>query len=427
MNILILGSGGRECALAWKISQSPLCERLFIAPGNGGTRDYGVNVPLSLHDFDAVGSFCLSECIDLVFVGPEDPLVNGIVDYFFSKPELRNIRIIGPDKHAARLEGSKSFAKRFMNKYGIPTAAYRSFSTGEQEPAKDYLRNFKPPYVIKADGLAAGKGVLICPTIEEAAQTIDAILVDRVFENASDSLVIEEFLDGKEMSVFALTDGLHYVLLPSAKDYKRIGDNNTGLNTGGMGTISPVPFADVLFMNKVTERIIQPTINGIRQEKMHYCGCVFFGLMNVGGEPYVIEYNVRFGDPETQSILPRIESDFVELLFATADKTLNDCNVIISPETVVNVVLASKGYPEQYEKGKPIHLPAATNGSMVFHAGTTYDSDVLVSSGGRVMSACGKGFSIKEAIDHAYSLAGAIQFENKYYRSDIGLDLIKYF
>lgn len=428
MKILILGSGGRECALAWKISQSPLCTRLFIAPGNGGTRQYGENIQLLPNDFETVAQCCLFNGIELVVVGPEDPLVNGIVDFFRDRPELSHIRVIGPDSRAAMLEGSKSFAKQFMNRYGIPTAAHKSFDRHECNEAKQFLDNFQPPFVIKADGLAAGKGVMICHERIQAEEAIDSILVHNIFKASNPSLVIEEFLDGIEMSAFVLTDGLNYVMLPEAKDYKRIGDHNTGLNTGGMGTVSPVPFADDALKNKIIERIIQPTISGIQKEQMNYCGCIFFGLMIVNENPYVIEYNVRFGDPETQSIMPRIANDLVELFVMAADKKINEAKIEIRPEFVVNVVLASEGYPENYEKGKRIYLPGFNDKGMVFHAGTTFlDAEMLVSSGGRVLSACGTGSNLKEAIDCAYALAETIQFENKYYRKDIGLDLLKYF
>jgi len=426
MNILLLGSGGRECAMAWKISQSSYCDKLYIAPGNGGTTAYGENIMLSPVDFQKVGEFAKSHDIGMVVVGPEDPLVNGIVDYFMSDSELKNIAVIGPAQEAAKLEGSKSYAKAFMNKYCIPTAAHRSFTPDETEAAKDFLTTIRPPYVIKADGLAAGKGVLICSTLDEAKNAIDSILLKKEFGNAGNSLIIEEFLDGIEMSSFVLTDGQNYLMLPEAKDYKRIGDYDTGPNTGGMGTISPVPFADEEFIQKVKTRIIEPTIAGIRNENMHYCGFVFIGLMNVNGNPYVIEYNVRLGDPETQSILPRIESDLTELMLAAWNKTLGSQSIAILPHTAVSIVLASGGYPSHYEKGKHIHLPPTDNNSLIFHAGTSYTNDILLTSGGRVLTACGMGKNLEEAVSRAYKLAHNINFDNKYFRTDIGNDLKKY-
>jgi phosphoribosylamine---glycine ligase len=426
MKILILGSGGRECALAWKISQSNLCDQLFIAPGNGGTHEYGTNVRLSPSDFEATGNFCLQNNIELVVVGPEDPLVAGIIDYFRSHPRFEKIKIIGPDKHAAQLEGSKKFAKEFMVRYGIPTAAYQSFQSDSIDSAKLYLKSLQPPYVIKADGLAAGKGVLICSSVEEAESVLDKMLINQTFGIAGSTVVIEEFLQGIEMSVFVMTDGQSFVMLPEAKDYKRIGDNDTGLNTGGMGTISPVPFADHEFMMKVKSRVIEPTIEGIRKEKMHYCGFIFFGLMNVGGNPYVIEYNVRLGDPETQSILPRIDADLVELLLAASDKSLAGKEISISDMHVVNVVLASGGYPGSYEKGKVIRLPSPEPNNLIFHAGTALEYETLLTSGGRVLSVCGMGNGLPQAIENAYIHARKIHFENKYMRTDIGKDVLGY-
>lgn len=428
MNILILGSGGRECALAWKISQSLLCENLYIAPGNGGTRQYGKNVTLSLSDFNEIAQFSIEKKIELIVVGPEDPLVMGIVNFFKRDSAYSNIKIIGPDKFAAQLEGSKSFAKTFMQKYGIPTAAYMSFQSHEVEQAKTFLHSLNPPYVIKADGLAAGKGVVICGSLEEAKQTIKHILVDGVFGSAGNSLVIEEFLDGIEMSVFVMTDGKEFVLLPEAKDYKRIGDNDTGLNTGGMGTVSPVPFADELFMKKVRDQVLIPTVNGIAAEGMNYVGFVFFGLMNVKGNPYVIEYNVRLGDPETQSILPRIEEDIVQMMLAAAEGKLSTRKATISSKTVVNVVLASGGYPGDYEKGISVELPDELNDGIVFHAGTIYDEQqqTLKTSGGRVLSACGMANDIESALHKAYEIAEVVRYKNKYFRRDIGKDLMLY-
>jgi len=426
MKILILGSGGRECAFAWKMSQSKLCSALFIAPGNGGTKNYGQNIQISPNDFPAIEKFCIDENIKLVVVGPEDPLVNGIVDYFLSTPSLKDVHIVGPDKIAAQLEGSKSFAKAFMKKYNIPTAAYEVFTPQNHHKASEFLLSLKPPYVIKADGLAAGKGVLICQTLEEANKAVDEILIDKKFGSAGNSLVIEEFLHGIELSAFVLTDGFSYLMLPDAKDYKRIGDGDTGLNTGGMGTVSPVPFANQDFMQKVKTQIVEPTIHGIQSEKMHYCGFVFVGLMNVDGNPMVIEYNVRMGDPETQSVLPRIDGDFAELMLKTAQRELNTCKITISKKHVANVVLASGGYPGDFEKGKIIHVPKLSENSMVFHAGTAMADGECLTSGGRVMTACGLGDSLPEAIKNAYEMAQKVQFEGKYFRSDIGKDLMAY-
>jgi phosphoribosylamine---glycine ligase len=426
MNILILGSGGRECALAWKISQSPLCSQLFIAPGNGGTKEYGTNIDLSVTDFTGIAEFSLKNNIEMIVVGPEDPLVLGIVDYFLSTPQLSGIKIIGPDKRAAMLEGSKAFAKQFMQKHGIPTATYKTFHSGQTELAKEFLQSMKPPYVIKADGLAAGKGVLICQTIEEAYDAVETILVKRIFGDAGNSLVIEEFLHGIEMSAFLLTDGNSFLMLPEAKDYKRIGNHDTGPNTGGMGTISPVPFAGAEFMEKVRQQIAEPTLRGIIEEGMHYCGFIFVGLMNVDGEPKVIEYNVRLGDPETQSVLPRIQNDLTDLLLAASNHQLHEKQIKISPETIVNIVLASNGYPGSYEKDFPITLPQAEKHRMVFHAGTKINESGFITSGGRVLTACGTGHNLETAIENAYTLAREIHFKNKYFRSDIGQDLLKY-
>ncbi len=427
MNVLILGSGGRECALAWKIRQSPICEKLYTAPGNGGTFLYGENVEISPLNFEDIANFSLANNIELIIVGSEEPLVFGIVDFFCKSKNLSGIRIIGPDKNGARLEGSKTFAKNFMKKYNIPTAAYQSFTSEEFEQAKQFIHSLVSPYVLKVDGLAGGKGVLICETIEEAYSALDRILIRNEFQDAGKSIVIEEFLNGIEISIFVLTDGSSFLILPEAKDYKRISDNNTGLNTGGMGTISPVPFATEDFMQKVKTKIIEPTVKGIQEEAMHYCGFIYFGLMNKENEPYVIEYNVRLGDPEAQSILPRIENDIVELFMATAEKKIETQKIKISPKTVLNVVLASAGYPQNYEKGKIIELPKENDNQIIFHAGTAIKNNRLVTAGGRVMSACGTGNNIHEAIKYAYELAGEIKFENKYYRKDIGQDLLRYY
>ncbi len=423
MNILILGSGGREHALGWKLAQSKDCQKLFIAPGNAGTASVGENVKLELLDFDAIAEFVLVQKIELIVVGPEAPLVQGFTDYFRSKRGLQDILIIGPSKAAAALEGSKDFAKRFMKRHAIPTAGYETFTKSTLAEAKAYLRSIKPPYVLKADGLAGGKGVVILATVEEADRELDAMLDKSKFGAASETVVIEDFLDGIELSVFALTDGKSYVLLPSAKDYKRIGDGDKGLNTGGMGAVSPVPFADEAFMKKVEERIVKPTIAGFEKDKLDYIGFVFFGLMKVGDDPYVIEYNVRLGDPETEAVLPRIDSDLLKLLQAAANGNLKDFQLKIADDYATTIVLVSGGYPEAYEKGKTISgLDTATEAT-VFHSGTAMSGGRVVSSGGRVLAITGRGESLQGALKVAYSAADKIDFKGKYNRSDIGFDL----
>ena len=425
INILLLGSGGRENALAWKMAQSPLCGNLFIAPGNPGTELYGANIPLPANDFPAIGKFCLEENIEMVVVGPEDPLVNGIADYFLSDDSLKKISLIGPDKKGAMLEGSKSFAKEFMQKYSIPTAAYRSFSTHEIEEAKKFLTTFHAPYVLKADGLAAGKGVVISQTKAEAENVLDEMLVQSKFGAAGSKVVIEQFLDGIEMSSFILADGISYKILPEAKDYKRIGENDTGLNTGGMGAVSPVPFADAALMKKIEEKVIIPTMQGLQAEKILYKGFIFFGLMIVNKEPFVIEYNCRMGDPETEVVMPRIKSDLVELFIAASKQRLSEKKFEEENYSAATVMLVSGGYPDKYEKGKYITGTETVKDALLFHAGTSNNSDEkLITSGGRVIAVTSTGNNLKECLDKCYGEAEKIQFDNRYYRKDIGKDVL---
>ena len=423
MNILVIGSGGRECTFAWKLAQSPKCKNLFIAPGNAGTAAYGKNVSLDPNDFAQVKELVLDRQIGLVVVGPEDPLVKGIHDFFLADEQLKQVPVIGPEQHAAQLEGSKEFAKEFMARHNIPTARYQSFTAGSLDEGLSFLESMEPPYVLKADGLAAGKGVLILADLEEAKQELREMLGNKKFGEASAKVVIEEFLDGIELSSFVLTDGNDYVILPNAKDYKRIGEGDQGLNTGGMGAISPVPFADAEFLQKVESRIIKPTIEGLKKEGIRYVGFVFIGLIKVGDDPFVIEYNVRMGDPETEVVLPRIKTDLVELFEAVANKELGGFELEVDARSAATVMLVSGGYPGSYAKGKEILGLDMVRDSIAFHAGTALKDDKVVTSGGRVLAITSYGNNFREALRTSYENIEKISFDNMNFRRDIGFDL----
>jgi phosphoribosylamine--glycine ligase len=424
MNILILGSGGRESAFAWKISQSNLCNNLFIAPGNAGTGAYGKNVLLKTTDFEGIKDFTLKNKIDLVLVGPEEPLVKGIHDFFLADEQLKNIAVIGPKKDGAQLEGSKDFSKIFMEKYNIPTAHSHTFTIETLREGLNYLKHHPMPVVLKADGLAAGKGVLICTNLQEAQHELTLMLAEGKFGAASERVVIEEFLTGIELSVFVVTDGEDYVILPSAKDYKRIGEADTGLNTGGMGSISPVPFADAAFIKTVEETIVIPTVNGLKSEGINYKGFIFIGLMNGSDGPKVIEYNCRMGDPETESVLPRVESDFVELLKAVAEVKIKDYQIKISDKTAASVMLVSAGYPGEYINGKTITGLENIKESIVFHAGTDLDNGLVRTNGGRVLAVTTLQDNLFEALQQATADAGRVYYDGATFRKDIGFDLL---
>ncbi|MFC2123997.1 phosphoribosylamine--glycine ligase [Bacteroidota bacterium] len=425
MNVLIIGSGGREHTIAWKIHQSPNCQNLFVAPGNAGTQTIATNVNISPSDFGAIEEFVIKNKINLVVIGPEAPLVDGIRDYFESTELLRDIPFVGPTKKGAMLEGSKDFANQFMANHNIPTAGSRTFTVKDLDEAYDYIEKQNLPVVLKADGLAAGKGVLICPTHEEAKDNIREMLEEKKFGSASEKVVIEDFLNGIELSVFVLTDGKDYVLLPEAKDYKRIGEHDTGPNTGGMGSVSPVNFANTTFLQKVENRIIKPTIQGLQKDEITFNGFIFIGLMNVNGDPYVIEYNVRMGDPEAQVVLPRIKSDFLELLNLTATGNLNNYILQVDPDTAVTVIMASAGYPDNYEKGKVINGLNVVNNATVFHAGTRInDENEVETNGGRVLAVTGIGNTLESALNEAYEGIERISWDGLVYRKDIGQDLL---
>jgi len=425
MNVLVLGSGGREHALSWKIAQSSMCEKIFIAPGNSGTKLVGENVDINVTDFEAIKKFVIEKSIEMVVVGPEDPLVLGIYDFFQQDKDLKEVCLIGPSKEGAKLEGSKEFSKQFMEKHSIPTAKYQSFTKTNLEHGYAFLETLSPPYVLKADGLAAGKGVLILDDLNEAKKELKLMLTQSKFGAASDKVVIEEFLDGIELSVFVLTDGKDYKVLPSAKDYKRIGEGDKGLNTGGMGAISPVPFANKFFLEKVEDRIIKPTIEGLKSQEIEYKGFIFIGLMNVKGDPFVIEYNVRMGDPETEVVIPRIKSDLLNLFKGIADGTFGEKDFYVDQDFAATVMLVSGGYPEAYQKGKVISGLDNVENGMVFHAGTKDDGDQIVTNGGRVLALTSFGRDIEDSTSKAFANAEKIEFEGKNYRKDIGLDLLK--
>ncbi|HIP37357.1 MAG TPA: phosphoribosylamine--glycine ligase [Crocinitomix sp.] len=423
MNVLVLGSGGREHALCWKIAQSSQLDKLFIAPGNAGTSQIGVNIDIKVNDFESIGNFTLENKIDYIVVGPEDPLVNGIHDYFLADEKLKRIAVIGPNKQAAQLEGSKDFSKQFMLRHNIPTAKYRTFTKDTIKDGYAFLEQLKPPYVLKADGLAAGKGVLIIDTLSEAKKELKNMLADAKFGEASSRVVIEEFLSGIEMSVFVLSDGVSYKILPEAKDYKRIGEGDTGLNTGGMGAVSPVPFATQAFKDKIENQIIIPTIKGLKKDGIEYKGFIFIGIIKVGNEPYVIEYNCRMGDPETEVVMPRLRSDILDLFEGVATQTLSERDVVFDSKAAAGIIMVSGGYPESYEKEKEIDGLKSVTDSFVFHAGTRKDGPKTITAGGRVLCVTSYGKNLKQAIENSYKNVQNITFENAYYRKDIGFDI----
>jgi phosphoribosylamine---glycine ligase len=424
MNILIAGGGGREHALAWKFKQSPLCTNLYIAPGNAGTAGLGTNVPISVTDFDALTAFCISNKIDMLFVGPEEPLVKGIYDHFKNNPPTAHIQVIGPSKEASQLEGSKAFAKEFMQRNNIPTASYQEFNENNYPEGVSYIKNHALPIVLKADGLAAGKGVIICNNHIEALAEFELMIQQAKFGDAGKKVVIEEFLKGIELSVFALTDGVNYVMLPEAKDYKRVGKGDTGANTGGMGAVSPVPFADETFLEKVRLKVVEPTINGLQKEKLDYKGIVFIGLIKVDDEPYVIEYNCRLGDPETEVVIPRIDNDLVELFSAVSEQRLHEIKIITNPQTAVTVVAVSGGYPGNYQAGKSISglEDAAIDGSIIFHSGTKQEGEDIITNGGRILTVTSYGDNIMDAAGQSVYVLENIYFDGIYYRDDIGFE-----
>lgn len=424
MNILILGSGGRESAFAWKIAQSPKCDKLFIAPGNAGTHQYGTNVNLKVTDFEGIKQLVISEAIDLVLVGPEEPLVKGIHDFFLADEQLKGVPVVGPQQHAAQLEGSKDFSKQFMEKHNIPTAAYKTFTKDTLQEGLTYLATAGLPVVLKADGLAAGKGVLICLTLDEAQLELTQMLAGAKFGEASSRVVVEQFLQGIELSVFVMTDGTNYKILPEAKDYKRIGEGDTGLNTGGMGSVSPVPFADAAYMKKVEEKVIIPTVEGLKKDNIPYKGFIFIGLMNSEGEPWVIEYNCRMGDPETESVMRRMDSDFVDLLQGVAEGNLNERELTISPKTAATVVMVAGGYPGEYLKDRVITGTENVRDSIVFHAGTSNNGEDVISTGGRVLAITTLQDNMFAALQQATADASRIYYDGMYFRKDIGFDLL---
>jgi phosphoribosylamine---glycine ligase len=424
MNILILGSGGRESAFAWKLSQSLKCQQLFIAPGNAGTGQYGTNLNIGVNDFAGIKEAVLSNSINMVLVGPEEPLVRGIHDFFLADVQLKHIPVIGPQQEGAQLEGSKDFSKQFMTRHNIPAAKSQTFTRDTLQQGFEYLATIGLPIVLKADGLAAGKGVLICTTVQEAQQELVEMLTEAKFGDASSKVVVEQFLQGIELSVFVLTDGNNYKILPSAKDYKRIGEGDTGLNTGGMGSVSPVPFADAEFLNKVEQRVIIPTIDGLKQEGIPYKGFIFIGLMNCDGDPYMIEYNCRMGDPETESVLPRIESDFVDLLLGVAEGNLNEKELILSDKIAATVVMVAGGYPGEYLKNKIITGIENVRDSHVFHAGTSLHNNDVITTGGRVLAVTSLQDNLFDALQQATADASRIYYDGMYFRKDIGFDLL---